>query len=406
MANFTGTNSVVSGVGTDAIRRAISAYSDQEYTDNLRIAGTALVGSDARISTSDEDYYGSIRWTRTLGDIAGQAVSGSNASGFSTAINIATEDSTEGQTTDVRYDSSKYIKTMRTMGAEQYNVTQVLSQAPNAIEKVSRDFGVTRARDADAALLAMLRGVALEESRGASGQVISSPRNDSNGFYFETAASTSLVGSAAAAGTGGRNVGAALGTSLYTAMAAGFGDLEPDFMYLVTDVETFQAIRAANLVDENTITDGNVDVQTMLSGKIRVMVTQSLSSHDASGQTNIGSTLGKTSYLMLPGALYQHDLSVPNPVAFDQDESVGGGAGEREIWYRWGNIYHPRGYSWEGRTDGFVINAAGSAATSRSAAGTSGTGVRALVNTQANQFQGWERKETVGNLGILPIFHA
>ena len=52
-----------------AMARAISAYSDQEYTDNVRIAGTALVGSDARISGSDEDYFGTIRWTNTLGSL-------------------------------------------------------------------------------------------------------------------------------------------------------------------------------------------------------------------------------------------------------------------------------------------------------------------------------------------------
>ena len=400
MANF---SSVVGDVGTNALRRAISAYSDQEYTDNVRIAGTALVGSDARISTSDEDYYGTIRWTETLGALNYSTTQSTDG----THINIAYEGTDDGLTTDVSYDSSRYIKTMRTMGATQYNVTEVLSQAPNAIEKVSRDFGISRARDADAALLSVLRGVALEESRGTNGQSITTPRNSQRGFYFETSASTGLVGSAAAASGTGRNVGAALGTTLYTAMAAGFGDLEPDFMYLVTDVETYQAIRAANLVDDTPIRDGQVDLQTLLGGKIRLIVTQSVGSqHDASGQTNVDSTLGKTSYLMLPGSLYQHDLSVPNPVAFDSDESVGRGSGNREIWYRWGNIYHPRGYSWEGRTNVFAGNSAGSAATTRAAAGNATTGVSSFVNTQANQFQAWERKENVGNLGILPIFHA
>ena len=400
MANF---SSVVGDVGTNALRRAISAYSDQEYTDNVRIAGTALVGSDARISTSDEDYYGTIRWTETLGALNYSTTQSTDG----THINIAYEGTDDGLTTDVSYDSSRYIKTMRTMGATQYNVTEVLSQAPNAIEKVSRDFGISRARDADAALLSVLRGVALEESRGTNGQSITTPRNSQRGFYFETSASTGLVGSAAAASGTGRNVGAALGTTLYTAMAAGFGDLEPDFMYLVTDVETYQAIRAANLVDDTPIRDGQVDLQTLLGGKIRLIVTQSVGSqHDASGQTNVDSTLGKTSYLMLPGSLYQHDLSVPNPVAFDSDESVGRGSGNREIWYRWGNIYHPRGYSWEGRTNIFAGNSASSAATTRAAAGNATTGVSSFVNTQANQFQAWERKENVGNLGILPIFHA
>ena len=406
MANFFTGSDAYRGTLSDAnaLRRAISAYSHQEYFDNVRIAGTALVGADARISTNDEDFFGTIRWVQPLGDVSGAAiVDGSTASDGSTAINIATEDSTEGEKTDVDYDTSKYIKTVRTAGASQFNVTQVLSDAPNAIEKLSRDFGVARARDADSALLSVLRGVAATEAgTGSAGQVITNPRNSGAGFYVDHGTS-SLIGDSSAT-----SMGAARANLLWETIGAGFGDLEPSFFYLVIDPQTYQDIRSANLVDQDRVRDGNVDVDTMLSGKIRLIVTQSVSTHNYSSLANV--TGARTSYLMLPGAMYMHDLAVPNPVAFDADESVGGGMGEREIWYRWGNIYHPQGYTWNGSTSGFARNVDVNQATQGSVAGfynvvDGGTGVGSNPHASV---QPWDRPSSrnVMELGILPIFHA
>ena len=422
---------VSTSLGQNALARAISAYSDQEYNDAVRIAGTALVGSDARISTSDEDYFGSIRWTTTLGDLnyTGRSAGGNNpanAVGVSgrTNINLASEDSSEGATTDVNHDSSQYIKTMRTMGATQYNVTQVLTAAPNAIEKVSRDFGNSRARDNDAALVAMLQGVTHTElaARRALGTQTSSTRsatgntavnaygqgyrdgaqlNNDAGFYVDlngplnaATARATTSGTTVANDTAGvrklisSSTGGAAAEGLWQAASAAFADLEPDFFYLVISPETYQDIRAANLLDnQDRITDGNIQVDTLLQGKFRLLVTRTLGSDDfdftgttADNPLNIGSK--RTSYLMLPGSLYQSDVVVPNPVAFDADESVGRGAGNRELWYRWGNIYHPRGYTWGGSTAQFALNSDYSATSA------------------------WTRKEHVGNMGILPIHHA
>ena len=432
MANFgnygNNPSGIAGSVGQNALARAISAYSDQEYTDAVRIAGTALVGSDARISGSDEDYFGSIRWTRTLGGIVYQPnAAGSTpvSSGTSTSINYGNESTDEGFTTDVSHDSSQYIKTLRTMGAQQYNVTQVLTAAPNAIEKVSRDFGVTRARDADLALIAMLKGVTHAElnARRALGTQTASTRsttdqagqdaaygqgyrdgaqlNNGAGFYVDlngplnatTARPTGTPANATTLGTAARklidtsSVGGSAALALWQAASAAFADLEPEFFYLVISPETYQDIRSANLLDnQDRITDGNIGVDTLLQGKFRLLVTRSLSTgfdFTGTGATNaLHTDSEKTSYLMLPGALYQSDVVVPNPVAFDQDESVGRGTGNRELWYRWANIYHPQGYTWNGLTNAFATNATYEADSA------------------------WVRKEDVGNMGILPIFHA
>lgn len=421
MATF---SDVSNDVGTNAIARAISAYSDQEYTDAVRIAGTGLIGSDARISGSEEDYFGSIRWTRTLGALmyntASRTSPGEVAGGL-TAINYGDESDDHGATTGVQHDSSQYIKTLRTMGAQEFNVTQILTAAPNSIEKVSRDFGITRARDNDAALMAMLQGVTAAEvarriddgtttaTLGAAnvntryGQGLGDSLNKDAGFYFDcNGPMAEGVTRTSNAGTAGDNSlidavtatsrqGGAAGSRLWEAASAAFGDLEPDFFYLVIGTRTYHAIRSANLLDnQDRITDGNIQVDTLLGGKFRLLVTRSLdtgfdfsptgSTPSANDAVNQGSV--NTSYLMLPGALYQSDVVVPNPVAFDADESIGRGTGNRELWYRWANIYHPQGYTWSGSTGGFATND--------------------LYETAAS----WQRKEMPGNLGILPIFHA
>ena len=435
MANFgNGTNNVLGNVGTNAMARAISAYSDQEYTDNVRIAGTALVGSDARISGSDEDYFGTIRWTNTLGSLTyntGNSSDTAETNRDNITINIGGETQDEGALTGVRHDSSQYIKTLRSMGAAQYNVTQLLTSAPNAIEKVSRDFGVARARDADAALIAMLEGVTHAEvfrrAEDGRGTAVSSTRTALNGygqgvtltedqkaqagFYFDvngphnttfsdnSASNTSNMGLIDTSSMGGKAA-----ANLWAAAAAAFGDNEPEFFYLVIDPRTYQDIRSANLLDDqDRISDGNIDVPTLLQGKFRLLITGNLggfqdrsASAAATGFAQgvaVNEESDRVSYLMLPGSLYQSDIAVPNPVAFDTDESKGRGTGEREVWYRWGNVYHPRGYTWTGLVTAYAQN--GSAAAALGAQG----------SVYADGIQ-WMRKESPRNLGILPIFHA
>jgi hypothetical protein len=169
-----------------------------------------------------------------------------------------------------------------------------------------------------------------------------------------------------------------------------WSDYTPDFVYLVVSPEVYLDIKVANLVDDERVTDGNISFETLLGGVIRVIVSRNFGqglgsvTHSAlSGTTAI--TTAKVSYMMLPGSLFMHNVSVPNPVAIDRNEGVGSGSGRTTAWYRWGYVMHARGYSFTGTQTAFATNAAyaGSVAT-----------------------PAWDRKSDLLNLGILPIFHA
>ena len=394
------------------INRAVSAYADQEYTDARRIAGTALVGTDARINGNDEDRYGTIRWDSTLGALNYSTTQTTT----DTHVNVATETSDEGLTTDMSTFTAEYIKTVRTHGANQFNVTEVITGRDGAIGKVGRDFGRTRAEDEEAALRAVLRGVIRAEldvgvANAAAGQSDPDTLDGTKGFYFDvnnkagatnggTAGTAELIGSSTTART------AAAGANLWEAASYGFSDVEPEFFYLVIQPSVYNELRSANLIDQqDRITDGNIQFETLLGGKFRIIVSRTgLGAYGTRANVNTGST--KTSLLMLPGALSMTDVSVPNPVAFDNNESVGRGSGNREAWYRWGYVMHPRGYTWNGSKSAFVNNADATTRTAQSAidgydySGTViGTGVGARTSP-------WGRVENVGNLGILPIFHG
>jgi len=70
----------------------------------------------------------------------------------------------------------------------------------------------------------------------------------------------------------------------------------------------------------------------------------------------------------------------------DRAAAAHGGSGTTDIWYRWGYVCHPMGYSWDGSETQFVQ--------------TSGTG-------GYDQAASWVRSEAgYLNLGILPILHA
>ena len=391
----------ISGYGTGAnatlLARAVSAWAQQEYTDARYLAGTGLIGSDARISVSDEDYYGTIRWDQTLGALNYSTT----ASAGSTEINYGDETANEGKVTDFSVDFAEYIKSNRNVGASQYNITQVITRREGAIQKLGSELGRVRARDEDQALQSVLNGVLAEEaSIGASaaasryGQELGNGLNDDAGFFFDlngphARGVTQTDNSASRSNTlvdtssnGGR-----AGARIFEALGAGFADLEPEFMYMIIDPETYYDMRYANLVDtESTISDGNIQFQTILGGKIRLFVTrtalasQAPASAGANTNVNVGST--RVSLLCMPGAISMVDLPQVNPVEFDADASTGRGSGNREAWYRWGYVMHPRGYSWTGSKTAFATNATYAAAAS------------------------WERKESVGNLGMLPIFHS
>ena len=445
----TSTNPAASAGGYQNIARAISAYGQQAFTDAVRLAGTDLVGGSVTLGGSQivseaEDFYGTIRWDKAADDVA-YLNTGTEISGSKTRINIATETSTEGEKSDFEMDVLEYIKTYRTHGAEDYLVTQVLTRRGGAIQKIGENFGRTRAQDTDMALIATLKGVIGAEVRRAKGVGITDAlrtedsgaygiREDNmlpetGGFYYDVnyaANNKTTVGTGtliAPKATGGSTKGAGAITfeEVLKAQTYGFSDVEVPFMYLIVDPRTYLEIQVANLLDEDHVTDGNVQFRTVLNGAYRLYVTrtaigdfatpaQTISTAngyghgsnvtDAKAAVNIGSK--RTSVLVRPDAVAFVPMGVNRPVAFDRDESTGRGAGRDEMWLRWGYVMHPYGYSWTGYKGAFARNDDLGASVTAAVFGGSAT----AKNRGYSGEQNWERKEAPGNLRVLPIFHA
>jgi hypothetical protein len=182
-------------------------------------------------------------------------------------------------------------------------------------------------------------------------------------------------------------------------------------------------LRSANLVDETKVTEGNVTFDTIFGGKFRLIQTrasQSLSTGQLA-KMNTGPGIDvvgvKTSFLVLPGAIAMQALNVPTPVEIFRDGRAYAGGGSTDIWYRWGYVMHPQGYSWQGTSDAFPSDAAYQNVIQNAvnlplyaATGTPGTdfATDGLVTGTPAYVQGvWARKASSAlSLGILPVFHG
>ena len=394
----------------ETLNKVISGYTDEEYTRAKKLTSTAIVGSDAQINTSGEDFIGQVRFYKPLGAYLEGATGGTESQSVSgsanAVVNIATQNEDYGRTTNISTETNTYIKTVRTHGANEYLVQSVISQE-SGIGKIARDFSETRAEDEDQSIRAILQGVVASESGMAAPTGTPTIRDfwqgnqpdsvdNSNRFGYIAAAGTfldkvpaaynasnnalqPLIGTSRAIGSAATNI-----NHLIMAMGA-WSDYNPPFVYLVVSPGTYLAIKSNNIIDTERVTDGNITFETILSGTIRLIVTRSVGQEVTGAASGIftGSTgKVKTSYMILPGSVYESSLSVPNPVAVDRNESVGAGSGRTTAWYRWGYVMHPRGYSFTGTQTAFASGATYKAAAS------------------------WERTSDILNLGILPIFHG
>jgi hypothetical protein len=378
----------LSGATQYALQAAISAYSDEAYTNARKISGTGIIGAEPRIDTSTETFIGQMRWFKPLNP----------------TINVASlTDSTAGSLTDFASEYSTYIKTVRTHGARKVNMQEVVSQS-DGLAKVGRDFGETRAQDEHDAVLAVLKGVAIAEmlngagsaggGTGLGGQTFTNdPTDKKYGFYVDLGANAPVVAASTTV------QGAARAEGFLQAIGKAFKDYEPPFMYLLTSPEVYASLRSANLVDQDRVRDGSIDLETLFAGKFRLIstrATQSISSAQL-GFINAGAgvdiTGTKTSFLVVPGSIAMPGLSVPNPVEIERDASAYMGGGTTDVWYRWGYVVHPAGYKWNGAETAFATNTALTGAPT--------------ANIDANTVGSWTRKTASAlSLGILPVFHA
>ena len=356
------------------IALAISAYSDEAYTSAKKLNGTGIVAADQRIDLSGESFIGQFRWYKPL----------------SATVNVASLSSaTDGTYTDVATDVADYIKTVRTFGAEQVNMQEVVSKQ-DGLAKIARDFAEVRAQDEHDALLSVLKGVsAYEAALGSTSGIIdfdTSADAANTGFFVDVNAA-GLHGAAATGTSDARKLfdasgmGAARGERLFRSIGAAFKDYEPDFMYMVTSPEVMAEMRAANLVDDTTVTEGNIEFTTIFGGKFRLVMTRANQGNNgASANVNAEST--KTTFIIKPGSVASAAMPIPTPVEVDRNAASYMGGGSTNVWYRWGYAMHPMGYDWAGSTTAFATNA------------TMGTGAS------------YARKMDALNLGVLPIFHA
>ena len=396
------------------LQEALSAYTDEAYTNAKKLSGTGIVSSgNAGIDTSTETYSGQMRWRQPIAKV----------------VNVPSlSSSTPGSYANYGTDFLKYIKTVRTHGANQINVKQVITQE-DGLAKIARDFAETRAQDEHDAIMAILRGVAIAEGingaaaggggTGTGGQDWDSDPTDKKfGFYVDLESATThtdapLITNVGQDSTGTANpgyVGAQRAEAMLEAFGMAFKDYEPDWCYLVTSPKVMASFRSANLVDNDRITEGNIDFQTIFNGKFRLIPTRASQNLTSTELTKINGGAGEdfsgtdlsTTFLVLPGAIAMEPLMVPVPFEIDRTANAYGGSGTHEIWYRWGYIAHPKGYDWKGGTDAFATDANYYDVNENGTVKTLAAATAGLANTTGV----WDRKTSSAlSLGILPIFH-
>jgi len=387
----------LTGADYAVLQEAIGGLTDEEYTNARKLSSTDIVWTDPDIDEDTETFTGQLRWRKPLAP----------------TINVASlTDDTDGTTTSQNQDYLTYVKTARTYGSEKINLQKLVTQE-DALEKIARDFSETRSQDEHNSILSILKGVAVAEAlngaasagggTGLGGQTFDNDPEDAKyGFYVDLGASKLILDATTAI------QGAQRAQGFLDAMGKAWKDYEPDYAYLVTSPAVLASLRAANLVDQDRVQDGNVMFESIFNGKLRLIQTRANQSMAAADLTKVNTGAGvdidggTTSFIVLPNAIAMNPLTVDEDVEIDRSAAAYQGGGKTQIWYRWGNIYHPAGYDWLGSTAAFPSDAHYGYAVE------SGT-PKAItsVTTIADATGTWGRKATSAlSLGILPIFHS
>lgn len=391
----------LAGADNYVLQEAIGAYADEAYTAAKKISSTGVVGGNPLINTNTETFTGQLRWFKPINQVVNTASLTNAADGTKSTYGSAYLD---------------YIKTVRTHGAEKVNMQEVVTQV-DGLAKFGRDLAETRGQDEHDAVLAVLKGVAISEAlngaaagsgaTGLGGQTFENDPNDRRyGFYVDLGANKVVVAASQSV------QGAARAEGFLNALGMAFKDYEPEFAYLFTSPEVFASLRSANLVDQDRVTDGNVEFNTIFQGKLRLIQTRANQGMSTAQRTKLNLGAGvdivgtKTSFIALPNSIAMEALSVPLDVEIDRDASAYQGGGTTTVWYRWGYVTHPVGYSWNGDKEAFPTNEQFMGVAETEAGG-------AIINknlvdvTDVNAVKGaWDRRYASAlSLGILPIFH-
>ena len=394
-----GVKTNLAGADNFVLQETIGMYADEEYTNARKLSGTGITSPNPQIDTQTETFIGQARWFKPMNP----------------TINIASlTDASDGDVTTYTSDYFKYIKSVRTHGGSKVNMQQVVTQQ-DGLAKIGRDFAETRGQDEHNAILAVLRGVAVAEAlngaaaasgaTGLGGQTFDNdPTDKKYGFYVDLGSAKPVIDASTVA------QGAQRAEGFLRAFGMAFKDHEPDWAYLITSPEMMASFRSANLVDQDKVSDGNINFNTLFQGKFRLIQTRATQGFSGAEMTKLNTGAGvdivgqKCSFIVLPGSIAMEPLAVPDDVEIERKAGAYKGGGKTTVWYRWGYVLHPAGYDWVGNAEAFPSNVD---YTSVMEGATQRILTAVVSGTLASTTGVWARKSTSAlSLGILPVFHS
>jgi hypothetical protein len=343
------------------IARAISAYEQAGRADAALLTSTAMVGSDARINDSGENYTGTLRW---LDFTDPTTFNKQNETATDVAINEMA----------VSNKSAVYIKNIDHIAAQEMSVQKLISKV-DGLSYLGSQFASVRARREDLQLRSILNGVS-DKIWGATTVGTSDPAAKVGTFGFYTGSNASDAPNPLFAIENTTNNRSAFFDTLLDAITEVKGEFEEPFYYLVVTTETYNIMRKQNVLDVAPVVDGNFNFSTILGGKIRLII------NNQSLTANLPADI-KVSYIAKAGSVHYSDIAQTNPTAIERNELAGNGGGLVTVLSRWGNIMHPKGFSWAGSATAYPANA-------DLALGTNWT----VHATNVNQ------------IGLFPIYHG
>ena len=368
------------------IAQAISVYADAERADAALILSSGIVTSDSRVTDAGEGFTGTLRWLRyTDGSDANKPVVDDN---YNPTASGQTLQGANYMT--VNNQAEVYVKNVDVSAARENSVQSLISRV-DGLSYLGRQFGAVRARREDANLRAVLRGITRQVYEAGTTPIANDTPAGIHGQFGYNTALTGAVFAPLFDNTSATDAAAARSDffdTLLDAMTAVSGEFEEPFYYLAVSPATFNILRKENVLDGNLVQDGNIDFNTVLGGKIRLIVTGNALASDT-GISPAASDLqtgAQASILIKPGYIHYSNVAINNPTAMDVNPLNNNGFGDVSIVNRWGNIIHPRGYSYSN---------AGSAVTAFP------------TNANLSDETNWARSaQNVNQTGIFPIFHG
>ncbi len=326
--------------------------------------------------------------------------------------NVGDETDTDATFSEMTSSNMTYVKCNRNIAYQEYLISEMLSGL-NGFERVTALMGSRIAKDRTDAINAVLNAVAVTEAlRGGSGSAQSDygqtdpdAEEKTNGFFVDFGNTEfQKIG-----GSSGQLVdlsqdkrGNALG-GLIAAASTGFKDYsitEP--LYLICPQSQYVKLQRTSVVDEMPIEMNGVRFMSMMGGWLRV-ISISNAYRNVSSATRVTAASGsgnnaiaasdKTAFLCREGAIMMAELPTKRPIAFDNDESKGSGAGIDEMYSRWTYMVHPDAYSFKSATiNKYVAN--------------NGANTLSLNNNAASLTTNWSAVKANKYKKILPLFFA